>query len=138
MPASMAASTTARLCSASMRDPNAFVPRPTVDTIRPLLPRGRYVMSLTVVKLAGPGRSDGSGGGLAGSGVRWLAPGPDCGRAAGGDCREVGPLRVRGHADYHLGDSEALGVCGGRRCTSGGPPSRIQVREPGSRAPRAG
>src|SRR4051812_43287426 len=64
----MAASTTARLCSASMRDPNAFVPKPTVETIRPLLPRGRYVMSLTVVKLAGGGRPGGSGAGWRGPG----------------------------------------------------------------------
>jgi hypothetical protein len=41
MPASSAASTTACVCSASIRDPKAFVPSPTVDTISPLLPKAR-------------------------------------------------------------------------------------------------
>ena len=41
MPASSAASTTRWVCSASIRAPKAFVPSPMVDTISPLVPRGR-------------------------------------------------------------------------------------------------
>src|SRR6478672_6771310 len=45
IPTSMAASTTAWVCSSSMRAPNALHPTPTVLTMRPERPSGRYVMS---------------------------------------------------------------------------------------------
>ena len=45
MPASMAASTTAAVASASMRIPKLLQPNPTVETISPESPNGRYVIS---------------------------------------------------------------------------------------------
>src|SRR6185312_3089634 len=47
-PASIAASTTSRVRSASSRPPKLLQPRPTTETSRPLAPRVRYSMLLTL------------------------------------------------------------------------------------------
>ena len=52
MPTSIAASTTAWVCSSSIRAPKALQPTPTVLTMRPERPSGRYVMSEVLAMIA--------------------------------------------------------------------------------------